>query len=130
MQCVTDLPGAISITVSEGDVVKMKVEIDALAKLYITATAFERDCHAIVAPGEFKSVHEMTYGWTDTIRDGVHDFIDIIAKLATLDKKVLRKGSKELPVFEFNFNPPGNVDEFNRRLEDVDPSVLVDDSVF
>ena len=123
IQCTGDLPAAIGSTKHEADLMKLKLEIEALANLYRTATRFELDCHAIVAPEAFEELHEMSHGWTDTIREGVNQFMEIVSKLAELDKRKIKEGMV-LPEFEIKFDSPENIEEFNVRLRRIDPSVL------
>lgn len=123
IQCTGDLPAAIGSTKHEADLLKLKLEIEALANFYRTATRFELDCHAIVAPEEFEQLHEMSHGWTDTIREGINQFMGIVSKLAELDKRQVKEGI-DPPEFEIKFDSPENIEEFNVRLHRVDPSVL------
>lgn len=122
--CTSDLPASIGTTIMEKDVERMKIEVEALARLYETATTFERDCHCIVAPKEFEDVHKMTHGWTDTIRDGIHEFAKIVARLASFDKSTGRNEAKKLLTFKIDFQVPKNIERFRTRLAEVDPSVL------
>lgn len=127
-QCKSDVPLAIGTAVSEEQLKDMRVQIQALADLYRTATQFEHDCYAIVPPEDFEKVHEMTYGWTDTVRHGIHQFIGIATELGELDKKKIKdaaSGRKELPTFTIKFKSPDNLDMFQARLNEVDPSAFV-----
>lgn len=128
-QCTRDTPLAIGTATTEDQLKGMKVQIQALADLYKTTTQFERDCHAIVPPGDFEKIHEMTYGWTDPIREGVHQLIGIASELGNLDKKEIKdaaSGRRALPTFTINFEPPKNLGDFSARLDKVDPLVLAE----
>lgn len=126
-QCTRDVPLAIGAAISEEQLKGMSVQIEALSDLYKTTALFERECHAIVPPEDFEKVHEMTHGWTDAIREGVHQFINIATELGHLDKKKIKdvaSGEAELPAFTIKFDSPENMDNFCARLDEVDPSVL------
>jgi hypothetical protein len=126
-QCTCDVPLAIGTAMSEDQLKDMSVQIQALSDLYETTALFERECHAIVPPEDFEKVHEMTHGWTDAIREGVHQFIGIATELGQLDKKQIKdakSGRAELPTFTIKFDSPENMDNFCARLDEVDPSVL------
>lgn len=123
IQCTSDLPAVIGSTKYEADLLKLKLEIEALANLYRTATKFELDCHAIVAPDEFEKLHEMSHGWTDTIREGINQFMEIVSKLSALDKRQIKKGM-DPPEFVIKFDSPENIEEFNVRLHRINPAVL------
>lgn len=128
-QCTRDVPLAIGTATSEDKLKDMRVQIQALADLYETTMRFERDCHAIVPPEEFEKVHEMTHGWTDKIRHGIHQFIGIASELGELDKKKIKdaaSGREELPAFTIKFEAPENLDQFSARLNAVAPSVLAE----
>ncbi len=124
IQCTAELPATIGATQNEEGLKELKLKIDAFSSLYATATAFERDCHAIVPPEEFEAVHEVAHGWTDTIRDGVSAFMGIIAKLSELDRKQVEKSLFEPPEFSIVFEPPESLPEFSNRLSQVDPTIL------
>ncbi len=124
IQCTAELPATIGATKNEEGLKELKLKIDAFSSLYSTATSFERECHAIVPPEEFEAVHEMTHGWTDTIRDGVNAFIGIVTKLAELDRAQVEKGLLDPPEFSIVFEPPENLPEFSNRLSQVNQAIL------
>ncbi len=129
-QCTRDVPSAIGNAISEDQIKDMKIQIQTLADLYETTVRFERKCHAIIPSDEFERVHEMAYGWTDTIRDGINQFISITSKLATLNKKTIKEaasGLKELPSFSIHFEATQNMDKFCERLKEIDPLLVFDE---
>lgn len=127
-QCTRDVPAVIGGAVSEDQLEDMKIQIQALADLYAKTTRFERECHAIMPPEDFAGVHEMTYGWTDSIRQGIRQFIDIVTEFGELDKATIKEitsGRRDLPSFTIKFDVPENLDQFSARLSQIDPLTLV-----
>lgn len=114
--CTRDLPSILATTKSENDLKYLCNEIEALANMYNLAKNIELEYHEIIPPEEFKHVHEMTYGWTDSIRKGVRDFIEILDKLANINRKDIKSGNISAPSFEIIFDAPKNIDEFCKRL--------------
>lgn len=103
----------------------MRIQIDALALPYRRTADFERDCHAVLAPEHFRNLHEMQFGWTDTIRKGIHEFCDIGDELSHLNKQILKdaaSGKKPLPPFNITFEPPTNVGEYVSSLAQIEPA--------
>lgn len=114
--CTKDLPMVLATTKSEDDLKSLRNEIEALAKMYEFAKNVELDCHAIIPPEGFEYLHEMTQGWTDTIRSGVHQFVKILDELAHIDGKQLKAGNSTPPTFEITIDAPKNLDAFNKAL--------------
>jgi hypothetical protein len=114
--CTGDLPAAVCSTSSEKDLLQMKLQIEAAAHLYTCAENFEVDSHAVAPPSSLIPLHEMTYGWTDTIRDGVRQLNDILKELSTYDRKDIKKGTIPPPDFSIKFEAPDNLTTFSARL--------------
>ena len=120
MVLVTEiLPGVIGRTTEEADLADLKDESDALARVYGSARDLEIECFRLVPPEEFAAIHEMTHGWTDTIRKSVREFCEILENLEAVDRKRLLKGDVPSPNFSITVGAPENMEEFNRRLEAV-----------
>ena len=119
--CTQEVPIAICSTKGEDDLVGLKREIVALSAIYECAKEAEVEWHEVVPPDEFREVHEMVYGWTQPIRNGVHRFLDILDELANVDRKTLKLGTASLPSFEIVFEKPDNLNEFSRRLDQISP---------
>lgn len=117
MLVTSKLPIAIGGTTSEEDLGPLKNEIDALAALYEAALDMEVECHEIIPPQELLSLHEMTHGWTDTTRQGVREFCDVLETLANLDRKAVARSETSPPTFNITVDAPDNLGEFNRRLD-------------
>lgn len=112
------LPMAIGQTTSEGDLAALKREIDALARVYNAARDLEIECYQVAPPSGFEAVHEMSYGWTSTIRKAVRDFCDILQSVEQIDRKALIRGEVSPPSFSITVAPPPNLEEFSERLEE------------
>ncbi len=124
VQVVTDLMGSIGKITDEEGIADMMVEIESLTSQYLLTVKFEEECHAMVPPEGFSSVHEVSYAWTDTIRDFMNEFLGVCQSLADMNRRALRKGQIEPPSFTLKMAAPANIDEFIRRLERIDPSIF------
>lgn len=118
--CIKELPSIIAKTTSEDELQNLKSEIEALEDLFESVKNSEIECHEIIPPEEFESLHEMTYGWTDPIRDGIKQLIDILNKIANIDKEKLINGTVKVPSLIIEIDGPQNIDEFCRRIEDIE----------
>lgn len=118
--CIKELPSIIAKTTSENELQNLKSEIEALEDLFESVKNSEIECHEIIPPEEFESLHEMTYGWTDPIRDGIKQLIDILNKIANIDKEKLINGTVKVPSLIIEIDEPQNIDEFCRRIEDIE----------
>jgi hypothetical protein len=124
--CTQDLPAVVAGVRDEGALGRLQVEVDALAALYEHAKNFEIECHEIVPPEPFDDVHKMTHGWTQTIRNGVEEFLRVLSQLASLDPKAIEAGEIQLPSFNIVFEAPDNLDEFCRKLDLIEASTVLE----
>lgn len=124
IQCTSELPRCLAQASSEEHLGEVKRRVLALVNLYEQAKDFEMECHQIVPPEAFANVHEMTYGWTEPIREGVQEFMRILEKLSSIDVKMLKAGAVEPPSFSIMFEPPSNLDEFCKRLGETDSAQI------
>lgn len=115
--CTQEVPAALSSMKGEGDLPALKREVLALAAMYESAKEAEVEWHAVVPPDEFADIHEMVYGWTTPIRNGVRSFLEVLDILAKIDRRALKNGTASAPSFNIVFEKPENIDEFSRRLD-------------
>ena len=124
VQCTAELPSVLATTKDEHGLRNLKDLVAQLSSLYEAAADFELDCRSVEAPEQLSDIHEMIYGWSAPVRNGVREFMSILATLATLDPRAIQSGRATLPSFNIEFLPPGNVDEFVGRLESIDVSAF------
>lgn len=117
--CTKDLPSILATTKSESDLKYLRNEIEALANMYEIAKNLELECHEILPPEKLKSVHEMTYGWTDPIRKGVQHFLEILNDLSNIDRKQIKDGKIPALSFEIVFEVPENISEYRKRINEI-----------
>lgn len=115
--CTQEVPVALSSMKDEGDLPVLKREVLALAAMYESAKDAEAEWHGVIPPDEFADIHEMVYGWTTPIRNGVRSFLEVLDTLAKIDRRALKKGTASVPSFNIVFEEPKNIDEFSRRLD-------------
>jgi hypothetical protein len=129
VQCTSELPSVLASTKTERQLPDVKAGVEQLAALYKFAANFEVECHGVQPPEPFEDLHKMTFGWSGPIRDGVRDFLAILAVLAAVDRKALKAGAARVPDFNIVFKSPPNIDEFSRKLESVDFNAIVEASL-
>lgn len=116
--CTQEVPGAIGSTKAEGDLSALKREVQALAAMYEGAKDVEVEWHGVVPPDEFTDIHEMVYGWTIPVRNGVRSFLEVLDAIANIDRRTIKNGTASVPSFNIVFEAPDNIDEFSRRLNE------------
>lgn len=116
--CTQEVPIALGATKGEDDLPALKREVVALAATYESAKNVEIEWHGVVPPDDFLDLHQMVYGWTSPIRNGVRSFIEVLDTLAKVDRRELKKGTASVPSFNIVFEKPDNIDEFCRRLNE------------
>lgn len=104
--CTQELPVAIGSTKGENDLAALKREVLALAAMCESAKDVEVEWHGVVPPEEFANVHEMVYGWTNPIRNGVRSFLEVLNSLAKIDRREIKKGTASPPSFNIVFEKP------------------------
>ncbi len=119
IQSTSELPRCLAHASSEEHLGDIKRRVLSLVSLYEQAKYFEIECHQIVPPEAFSKVHEMTYGWTEPIRKGVQEFMEIIGKLSSIDVRELKAGTAAPPSFSITFESPSNIEEFCKRLGEI-----------
>ena len=83
-----------------------------LQDLYSEAVEFERS-HYSVEPHEIlQAAHALLRGWTEPIRNGVHQLEGFLDELIALDPE-----SNHHVSFEITIDAPPSVDEFSRELD-------------
>jgi hypothetical protein len=127
MQCTSELPTSLASAKAESDVEELKRRSLRLADLYKQARKLEEESHEIVPPDALRRLHETTFGWTDPVRSGVARFLEIADELASLDRRRVKAGDVELPLFVIPFDPPEVLEDYSRMLEEVDLSDLESD---
>jgi hypothetical protein len=118
------LPSILAVTREEADLVELKESVEQLALLYEEAIKFELSVRGVKPPDDLEEVHKMAYGWSNPVRDGISEFVDVLDAISDIDVKRIAAGTDEIPTFEVTFSPPPNVDAFRRALRSVDVSVF------
>lgn len=120
MQCTNELPKILAITTDEKKLADIKDAVEQLTKLYEETANFELENQSIKPPEKFSHVHEMTFGWSTPIRDGIRKFVSILDGISKLDVRRILSGDDQLPNFSFSFEPPPNIEEFTKALHSVE----------
>lgn len=126
VQCTSDLPRTLASVKSEDQLTDLKAGVSQLAALYSFAAEFEVECHGVQPPEPFEELHQMTRGWSGPIRDGIREFLAILAQLETVNRKALIAGTARVPNFNIAFDPPPTLSEFSRQLQALDIDAIVE----
>jgi len=119
IQCTDELPSFLATTKHEKQLTELKSRILALVQLYEHTKKYEIECYQIVPQEQFIKLHEMTYGWTHPIQEGINEFMNILLALANIDRKLLKLGEAQVPDFNIVIRVPDNVEEFCGRLDEI-----------
>lgn len=113
------LPETLSHVVSgkDSEMISLLQEIENISSIYMHAVNYEKRIFEIIPPEEYEQLHELMFGWTDPIRDGLKQFLEISSFLSNIRRKDLKKLTDALQMFTIIFEPPENIDEFNRIIE-------------
>lgn len=116
VQCVSEIPSILATTRDETSLSALSDSVAQLSSLYEATVDFELQSHGTHPPTELSDVHEMIYGWSDPIRLGIQEFLNVLKSVSEISAKDIKNGTVALPSFEIKFASPPNIDEFVRRL--------------
>ncbi len=116
VQCTSELPSILAKPQSKTFLSDLKDSVSQLSKLYQETVAFELESHSVDPPDELSSAHEMTYGWSNPIRDGIREFLGVLEEISQIDPRASGKDKSPLPSFGIKFRSPPNMAEFLQEL--------------
>ncbi|MEF3083065.1 hypothetical protein V3391_12700 [Luteimonas sp. SMYT11W] len=116
IQSTSELPSVLARPRSENFLADLKDSVTQLSKLYQATVTFELEARSIDPPEELTNAHEMTWGWSTPIRDGVREFLDVLEQISQIDPRSARKDGSPPPSFGIKFKPPPNINEFTQEL--------------
>lgn len=125
-QCTKELPEVIGKTQNEQDLIPLKGSIEQLAKLYKELVNFEIEGRSINPPAKLIELHEMTWGWTEPIREGTSNFIELMEVLSKLNVKRILSGEDKIPNLMIEFPEPKNMNKFSEKLGSLDSTSFHD----
>jgi hypothetical protein len=124
VQCTTDLPKILAITTDEATLADVKDAVEQLALLYEEAANFELEVRSVKPPEHLASVHRMTFGWSDPIRDGIAKFVGVLDAISNLNVRRVASGAEQLPDFAIAFESPPNLTAFGEELGSLGPAAF------
>lgn len=124
VQCTAECPRVIGMTNDEDDLPALKNAIDQLAELYEEAAKFEIEVRGVVPPEELKRIHQMTFGWSSPIRNGMIRFLEVLESISRINVKRVNAGQDSIPDFGMEFLPPDNLNDFVMAIDSVKPSAF------
>jgi len=117
VQCTSELPAVLANPLDGAFLVNLKDSVSQLSSLYGATVDFELESHAASPTEKFKAANEMTFGWSNPIRDGIREFLSILNQLSGIDPKTARRDGAPPPSFSIKFNAPPNIGSFSKELE-------------
>ena len=124
VQCTDDLPRILAVTTGDVSLTEVKDAVEQLALLYEAAADFELDVRSVKPPEHLVSIHRMTFGWSDPIRTGIAEFVEVLDRISKLNVKRVKSGKEALPDFGIVFKSPANIGEFCDALEELGTSAF------
>jgi hypothetical protein len=117
---VVDFPAALSSNEERpADPVRIVDVVDLVQGLYSQTVRFERASRTVEPPGSLESLHDFQMGWTDPIREGVHQMFQFLDRVLAVDPKT----NQEIH-FTITFAEPANIQKFNEELDRLNPEEL------
>jgi hypothetical protein len=117
VQSTSELPSVLAKPHSDSFLVDLKDSVSELSKLYQETVTFELESRSVDPPDELTKAHEMTYGWSNPIRDGIREFLGVLEQISQIDPRSARNDGSPPPSFGIKFDPPPNIDEFTQELK-------------
>ena len=108
---VQTLVGSSDTPVQPLDILKA---INNIRDLYIATIQFEREGRAIIPPEWAREMHELQLGWSEPIRNGIHQLFEFLILVIEPDI------DDETPIkFEIVFEEPTGIDEYVELLNSI-----------
>lgn len=92
--------------------------VETLARFYGESVAFERAARSVMPSEALQRLHELQLGWSEPIRDGVHQLFEFLQQISECDLKADSQIS-----FEITFAEPPNVEEYCQEIARLEPSI-------
>lgn len=119
VQYTNEMPSVLAKPLETAFLANLKDSVSQLCRLYEATVEFELESRAACPPEKFEPANEMTFDWSNPIRDGVREFLSVLKQLSEIDPKTATPDGSPPPTFSIKFSPPPNIDSFIRELERV-----------
>ena len=117
VQCTSELPSVLAKPHSEDFLADLKDSVSELSKLYQETVTFELESRSVDPPDELTKAHEMAFGWSNPIRDGIRKFLGVLEQISQMDPRSAKSEGAPPPSFGITFDSPQNIDEFTQELK-------------
>jgi hypothetical protein len=113
---ISELPAALKSTPERVADARGILEVtNNIRRFYGKTVAFERESRKVEPCEHLKRIHELQFGWSDPIRDGIQQVFSI------LDSILAARAHQDTQLsFEIVFKPPAGVDEFCEAVGQLD----------
>ncbi|QDV61092.1 hypothetical protein [Crateriforma conspicua] len=110
---LNDFPASLQSTDTESaDPKRILDAVERLGRFYGETVAFERASRAVMPSDDFKELHQLQFGWSDSIRDGVRQLFQFLQRMCECDPH----GDNHIK-FEIVFDEPDNVSRYCDELD-------------
>jgi len=92
--------------------------VETLARFYCSTVEFERSAHSVMPSESLQKLHELQLGWSEPIRDGVHQLFRFLQELSECDPK----GDNQVS-FNITFPDAPRQEEFFEELARLEPLI-------
>jgi hypothetical protein len=117
IQCTSELPSVLAKPNSDNFLADLKDSVSELSKLYQETVTFELESRSVNPPDVLTKAHEMTFGWSNPIRDGIRKFLEVLEQISQMDPRSTKSEGSPAPSFGIRFDSPQNIDEFTHELK-------------
>lgn len=126
---ITEFPKSLTSTDENPACPKNIVDtIETISRLYRETVELERFTQSVMPPEHFERVHSLQIGWSEPIRDGIHELFEILQQICDVDHRV----DSSLQ-FAIEFDEPPNLHEFMEemdRLQSLIPSLMENEAEY
>ena len=111
------MPSVLAKPLDQSFLTDLKDSVAQLCSLYEATLQFELESRTACPTEKFETVNEMTYGWSNPIRDGIHEFLTVLKQIAEINPKTIKQSDAPPPTFSIKLNTPPNISLFSKELK-------------
>jgi hypothetical protein len=109
---LNDFPAALQSTADHpADPAKILMAVDTLARFYGDTVTFERSSRSVIPIEELSSLHKHQLGWSEPIRDAVHQMFRFLQQMCECDPNTDNRIK-----FAIVFDEPPGVTQYREEL--------------
>lgn len=114
---ITDFPEALFSTQSKpAQPLEILEAVEKLARFYESTLEFERSSRSVMPSESLQKLHELQFGWSEPIRNGVHQLFRLLQQIIECDPK-----SENMLDFTIKFPEPPKLQKYREELSRLTP---------